>query len=370
MNVNKISTVEAIALVIIITINRLTVSLPQTILIPCGSSSILNVIYVSIIAILFSCLLVKLFKRFTASDIIDVSEFLGGKFLKNLVGIILVTYIIFISFILLRDFSEVLHILYYSDTPVIFILLFFIFVCIVSNLLGSRSILKTNVVICIIMLIGIFISCMTIIPDITIERIFPILGNGTYQTFVAGITNIFAFNGLIILYLVPPMLKDKKDFKKVSLISTIVSGFLILLSIIVLLLPFAFSTKIPKIAPFYLLISNNQFGKYFQHPESFFAFTWILSIMTYLNFSCMLLLQIIKKLTNIKNEKPLLIPLAIIFFVIAIIPKNIMQARQWGLFVYKFIAGPLFFILLPIILIFANLKYKKLHKNDYDVLEE
>ena len=53
MSVNKVSTVEAIALVLIVVINRLTISLPQAIIMSCGSAALLNVIYICIITLLF-----------------------------------------------------------------------------------------------------------------------------------------------------------------------------------------------------------------------------------------------------------------------------------------------------------------------------
>ena len=89
MKINKLSAIEAIALILIITINRLAINIPQAILLSCGSSSILNAVYISLITILLVYLIVKLFKIFPNSDIIDVSEFLGSKFLKYLIGIIL-----------------------------------------------------------------------------------------------------------------------------------------------------------------------------------------------------------------------------------------------------------------------------------------
>lgn len=363
MNVNTISLIEAIALILIVTINRLFINIPQAILLSCGSSAILNAIYISLIAILLTYIIVKLFNKFSNSDIIDVSEFLGGKFIKYIVGMFLLIYIIVISAVLLRDFAEIIHILYYTDTPIIYLLLFFIVVCIISNLLGDRSILRTNVILCIIVVVSLIISFASVIPNLTIQRAFPILGYGTYTTFFSGLTNIFAFNGLLFLYLLPPMLENKKDFKKASMIAVSIAGILIILATSSILLAFAFSTNIEKISPLYMLLANNEFGKYLQHPESLFVFTWILSFMSYLNIACMMLVQILKKLTNVKNGKPFVIPLCIIILLITLIPKNIMQAREIGTFLSKYICTPLIFIILPIILIFANLKYKRNKSN-------
>lgn len=366
-NVNKISLVEAIALVLIIIVNRLSVNMPQNIVLSCCSSAVLNAIYVSVLALLFIFILVKLFKRFPECDIMDISEFAGGKFFKNVICIILFLYLISIVSVLLRDFSETLKILYYIDTPIIYILMFFIGVCLVSNLFGGHSIVKTNLIICVIMLISLIVSYISVLPNAVPQRVFPILGYGAKQTFFYGITNIFAFNGLFVLYFLPPMLANKKDFKKLSIISILICAVLIISATASLLLAFSFSTQIEKISSLYMLLSNNEFGKYLQHPESLFAFTWILSFMSYLNICCMLLTVILKKFINVKNEKPFIISICLIIFIIAIIPRSIMQAREIENTIYKFIALPLLFIVLPIILFFANKKYKKLHKNNYDI---
>lgn len=366
MSVSKISLVEAVALILIITINRLCVNMPQAILTSCGSSAILNIIYVSIIAIILTLLIVKLFKRFSNSDIIDVSEFLGGKFFKNLIGIILFAYIIFICATLLRDFVETIHIIYYTDTPILYLIGFFIIVCAIANLFGGKSIVKTNVILSVIMVISLLISFLSVVPNITVERALPILGYGAYNTFFTGISNLYAFNGLLVLYLVPPMLKDKKDFKKASLIAVSIAGVLLILATASILFAFSFSTIIEKISPLYMLLSNNVFGRYLQHPESVFVFTWILGFMTYVNICCMLLVGILKKLTNVKNSKPFVIPVCIIILIVAMLPNSIMQLREIGSSVSKYFATPLTFIVLPIILVFANSKHKKLHKNNME----
>lgn len=360
MNVYKISLVEATALILIVTVNKLAISIPQAILLSCGSSAILNTIYVSLIAIFLTYIIIRLFKKFPDSDIIDVSEFLGGKFLKYVVGIIFFLFIATILSLLLRDFIEILHVLYYTDTPIVYLLAFFIVVCIIANLLGSKSIVKTNVILCIIMIVGLLVAFSSVIPNLTIQRAFPVLGYGAYSTFFSGLTNILAFNGLSILYLVPPMLNNKKDFKKASMIAVCISAILIILATSSMLLAFSFSTNIEKISPLYTLLSNNEFGKYFQHPESLFVFTWILSFMSYINVSCMLLIRILKKLTNVKNGKPFIFPICVIIIILTLLPRNMIQAREFGDYLSKYIATPITFIVFPLIMMFANLKHKKL----------
>ena len=331
----------------------------QSILLFCGSSSILNVIFVSIITLFLIVVIIRLFKKFPNSDIIDVCEAIGGKFLKWLVGSIFALYIIVTSSLLLRYFIETIHIIYYGDAPIIYLLLFFSVVSVIANMQGIKSIARTNVILCVIMVISLLTAFAAVVPNMTIQRIFPILGHGVSNTFFTGISNIFIFNGFSILFLVPPLLENKKDFKKSTLIATLISIFIVILATASMLLAFSFSTDIDRISPLYSLLSNNEFGKYFQHPESLFIFTWILSFMSYFNIGLMTSSLVCQKVTNVKNSTPFIIPICIISLIIALIPNSIMQTLAINDFISKYIGTPLTFIVFPIILMIANLKLKK-----------
>ena len=354
MKFSKINLIESIALILILTINRISMNNLQSILLFCGSSSILNVIFVSIITLFLIVVIIRLFKKFPNSDIIDICEAI-----KWLVGSIFALYIIVTSSLLLRYFIETIHIIYYGDAPIIYLLLFFLVVGVIANMQGIKSIARTNVILCVIMVISLLTAFAAVVPNMTIQRIFPILGHGVSNTFFTGISNIFIFNGFSILFLVPPLLENKKDFKKSTLIATLISIFIVILATASMLLAFSFSTDIDRISPLYSLLSNNEFGKYFQHPESLFIFTWILSFMSYFNIGLMTSSLVCQKVTNVKNSTPFIIPICIISLIIALIPNSIMQTLAINDFISKYIGTPLTFIVFPIILMIANLKLKK-----------
>ena len=92
MDKYKIGSKEAIAILLTITIVRTFVSLPTYILYSIKSATILNILYVGIIAILITILIYKLMKNFKGLDIIDISETLGGNLLKNIIGSIFIIY--------------------------------------------------------------------------------------------------------------------------------------------------------------------------------------------------------------------------------------------------------------------------------------
>ena len=121
----KLEKLEAISIILIIMINKLILNIPYYIVDLVGSGAIVNLIYIGIIDFVFLLIILKLLKKFENFDIIDISEFLGGKFLKYFVGIISIGLFLLISFITLIDFSNVLHTIYFSNFPMIYILFFF-----------------------------------------------------------------------------------------------------------------------------------------------------------------------------------------------------------------------------------------------------
>ena len=95
---SKIGTVESIMLILTIIITHTILSLSQRLLVTTKSSTIINIIYVSILAIIISYLVFRLFKNFPGLDILEISEMLGGKVFKNIVGIIFMLHLLLYSF--------------------------------------------------------------------------------------------------------------------------------------------------------------------------------------------------------------------------------------------------------------------------------
>ena len=187
MNHSKIGTLEAIMLIVCVIIIHTVLSLPKTLLDLTKSATILNIIYVTGIVLIFIYVVCKLFKHFPGMDLLDVSEILGGKFLKNIIGTIFFLYFVVSSSILLRNFCECLKIVDYPSTNIIFIIfLIMIGVSSVNNLQFNAS-LKSNLIIIPFVLFSIIFLFFANLENFTPQRIFPILGEGAFQTFVTGL---------------------------------------------------------------------------------------------------------------------------------------------------------------------------------------
>lgn len=364
MNCSKIGSIEAIALIVVIILNHIVLNLPKNFLDSCGSSASLNVIYVSILLFIFLYFVVKLFKNFIGNDILNVSEFLGGKVLQIIIGILFIAYFTIICSTQIRNFCEILKVVYFPKIPICFLVICFLIIGIIANKFGLNTIIKTNLIVVPLVLINLLIAFFCVSPRFVPEKIFPILGYGANETFFSGITNIFAFTGLSYIYFLQPLLKQKDNFKTISFVGIGISTIYVLLSVTSLLLSFSDALFINELSPIYLLIRGTDFGRFIQRPDAIFFLGWILSLMSYVSITILFISLISKKIGNLDSRFPITYAVATLLFIVAIIPKGMVEIRFIENIVYKYFTIILVFIISFLILILANIKYRKNHKHN------
>lgn len=362
MSYSKIGSIEAIALIVIVILNHLILNLPKNFLETCGPSAPINVIFVSILVFIFLYFIIKLFKNFNDKDILDVSDFLAGKTFRNILGIIFIVYFIVISSTLLRNFCELLKIVYFEKIPITLLLIIFLTIAVIANKVRYSSIVKNNLIIVASVIINLLIVFFLLGFKFVPQRIFPILGYGINETFFSGATNIFAFTGISYIYFLQPMLKDTSKFKHISFIGIGISSLYVLLSIISLLFSFSDALFINDISPIYLLIRGADLGRFLQRPDAIFFLGWILSLMSYLSITIMFITKIFKKIFALDNGIPLSYMSAVFIFIFSLIPEGMVQIRFMENIVFKYFTIILLYIVSFTILILANIKYKKYNK--------
>ena len=309
---------------------------------------------------IFLYIILKLFKNFSNSDIIDVAEYLGGKFLKFIIGILFIAYFIVISATQLRNFCEILQIAYFTKMPISLLIILFLGIAVIANNFGNLSITRINLIVVPLVMINLLVAFFCISSRFVPERIFPILGYGINETFFSGATNLFAFTGLSYIYFLQPLLKNSQKFKKISFIGMGISAIYLFLSITTLLFSFADVLSINEISPIYLLVRGADWGRFIQRPDSVFFLGWILCMMSYISITIMLIIVIFKKLGNLNAKFPLAYPTSALIFIIAILPKGIAEIRFVENYVFKYFTIILLFIISILVLVFANIIHKKL----------
>lgn len=360
----KINTISAIMLTLSIVVSYITSSIPRALIYETKSSTLLNIIYTTAIVLFIILLFYKLIKKFPGLDLLDISQFLGGNIFKNIVGSLFIFYFITSSSIMLRNFCEGLVVVYYPLTSYIIIIAMFIVSLALVNRLGFNSTINTSAIIFPLVLISIILLFFGNINNFSFRRIYPILGDGWYNTFVLGLKNIGAFGGICYLYFLPPMLKEPEKLKKIAVISVIATGFFILICVAILLFMFSLFINADEIMPLFTAARYIEFGSFFQRFESIFLLIWIISFCCYLSITCKFSTHIFAKMFNLSNMRPLLNIFSILIFGVALLPKNYATSIFLETGVYRYLRIAIGFILGMMVLLLANLKKKKVGDNN------
>ena len=336
MDNTKIGNKEAIALLLTITFNHIILNVTKSIIDVTLSASLLNILYISIITIIFSCIICYFLKKFPTFDLIDISKYLGGDLLKWIIGLSYIAYFVFFGGILLHLFSSILQIIYFPMTKIFYIILLFIIVTVLSCSMRHNAIYRSNLIFFPFLVVSILLLFFADIPYYEVEKIYPIFGNGLFTTFVSGLCNMFAFQALAYIYFMPPMLKNPEQIKKISITAIVFSCIFLLISIAIILFMFSGFVETDELMPLYSATKYIEFGSFFRRLDSIYLLIWIITFISYLSITLKFSSNILKKLTNSKNELLFIFSLAVCILFISLWPKSYAISTYYSNIVYKY----------------------------------
>lgn len=367
MENTRIGKSEAIALIITIMVNHAVLDITKTIVSTTDSSTLLNTIYISIIALILSYIIYLLLNKFPTFDILDISNFLGGKVLKAIVGVLFFAYFIFFSATLLKSFAYCLQIVYYQNTNTFFIIMSFLVASVFVCSLKYNALFRGNLLIIPLVLLNIIILFLGNIDNFVFSNAFPILGNGINETFLAGISNLFAFQGLLHIIFLPPYLKDVTELKKITLLSILFSALYLIVSICIILFMFDTSVSNTLLMPLYSAVRYIEFGTFFQRLDSIFILTWIISFVSYLSIIIDTCCNIVRKSTPMVSTKFTTILIASLMLVVTFCLKTYAVSTFLADVVYKYAFFIMMGISIAILLIAYISKKFKVKSSSYKI---
>lgn len=358
MKNSNLENIEAIAFIVILSINCMILSTSQILINTCASSSLLNVLFITFIILIITFFFCLLSKQFVGKDLLDISEFLGGKSLKIIIGIIFIAYFIFRASVFLKKISNCLQIVYYPMTHIIFIVaLFCITTGIVINL-KNNSLFKSAIFIFPILFITIILIFIGNSKNFNFENIYPIFGNGVKTTFLTGTSDIFAFCGFIYLFFLPSKLKNPEKITKISLISLSLSALFLFFSCANIMFLFGDQFSNTELFPLYVSVRSIEFGTFFQRLDSVFLFLCVLGFICALSFNAYIVTDILKNITCSSDSKPFIFAYLLTVFALSLTLKLNSTLTSLEDTISKILFIILALIIPFILLVFANIKKK------------
>ena len=357
----KINNKEAIYLTISCSLGITVFISSQIIASECLSSSLINTGFISLIAMGLTLIICMLYKKFIGISFLDITEFVGGKFLKFIVGTIFLFYFVFTLAIVLCKAVNCLQIVYYPMTHPNYTVLLFVITAAIACNLKNNGFLRATFIIVPIVIIAIFFMFAGNLKNFNYENIFPIMGNGVKATFFEGITNLFTFGGIAYILFLPQNLKRPDKFMSVSLISTAISSVLLTFVTATIILMFNKNVTSGQLFPLYIAVRYIEFGTFFQRLDSAFLLIMNIAICSFLGIYSNLCLGIIKEITNISDIKPLSFSFVLLLYASTLLIDSKFELEFMQNTFFKI----LFFSVISfglIILILANFKKEFQHE--------
>ena len=121
---------------------------------------------------------------------------------------------------------------------------------------------------------------------------------------------------------------------------------------------FAYFVKIDEIMPLFSAARTIEFGAFFQRLESVFLLIWLIIFACYISIIVMFCIEMFKKITNLKDSKPIVPIFGLFILGISLIPKNYSITTFLEAHIYPSLNIGIEYILAGTILILANIKKK------------
>ena len=351
----KINNKEAVSLTVSCSLGITVLVASQIIASSCMSSSLINTGVISAVAMFITFTICILYKKFIGICFLDIAEYLGGKFLKFIVGIAFLFYFIFTASIVLAKAVNCLQIVYYPMTNISYTVLFFVITTCIACNLKNNGFLRATFIILPPVILSIGFLFIGNLKNFNYENIFPILGTGINNTFFSGLSHLFTFGGLTYLFFLPQNLKRPEKFMTVSLISTAISSVILTLVVATIILMFNKNVTSGQLFPIYISVRYIEFGTFFQRLDSAFLLIMNIAICSFLGIYGNLCLDIIKEITGISDSKPLSFPFILLLYASTLFIDSYFELELMQNLIFKI----LFFGVLGLgisILILSNFK--------------
>lgn len=293
------------------------------------------------------------------SSLITATEEIWGPFFGSLINFIYFLFFFMLTFIVLREFSDIIATDILPLTPISVILLALLIpVSLIARsgmeILGRISWLTVGIIIT--SLLVLFVGGLMTYSDP--RALTPIWGTGKFQVIKMGIIKSSLFTELLAFGFIVPRMRKTKEWGIAVWVCIVVSSVILLSTIITYLyiFPYPTATRInfPLLEVSRIIIA----GRWIQRVESIFLIVWLLCTIIKLSVGMYCSAATLSQILHLPKDQLLIFPLAIIMYHLALMPDNEMDAVAWDSGILR-TYGSIGSIILPLLTWLVGILRKK-----------
>ena len=355
----KIGMFEAISFVSVITINKIFFTSVGSIIMQTGTAAWYTTLISCAVTLVVFMLVYLLLKRFPGKDLAQIFENVAGRFIGKLLILVISAYCIYNAGSTLREFVEMIKVYNLPYTPTSLIISLFLVASLLISRLGFQAISRLCALCFIPAMAGLAFILLLSVNSFNFDLLNPIGGHGLQATLVYGASRSSAYSEFILLAFTANALDGHRDFRKASLTGILVSGAVFSITLLCYLSIYGYASGSETISGVFELSRAIYFNRYIQRLESIFIFVWVISSVLTTTASYYLSILLYCKAFRIKDHKPVLLPFAILVYIVAMLPESMQEVTQKNIIFLRLYSLYIMYLIPVAILFLAFILRKK-----------
>jgi len=254
-------------------------------------------------------------------SLLDVICRLLGKYIGWVVILVLFLLILAILTIDTAIYTDLISIMYFTNTPALIIYGLLMTVCAYGARKGISPVGSFAWLVLPFVKTALFVSLIATIFHGQIDFLFPFFGNGEWKVLKAGLQESSIYIDFLLLTVFASLLPSQKEYKKVLFLGLVVTVVEISLAMISFLMLFDFKSVEMLSYPWHEVIRYISFGFITNVEILFFPF-WLLTVFVRFSVYLYVAVMMFGRLFNIKDYE-LLTPLfATLVVAVGLIPDH------------------------------------------------
>lgn len=268
-------------------------------------------------------------RYFKGLDFIEIAKEAFGRGFAILVALACAAYLLASTASVMREFEENVITTVLPLTPILVVGLLFILVVWYMAYCGLEGIARTSLILLPILVLGIVAVCLMTVNWWHPYLLLPFWGAGPEAVEAGSLRYSSIFANVLLVCILYPHAKDEKSFRRVGVVSILLSA--ILLSGFLAVYHMVFTPQQANHMTFHLyqLARMIFLGRFFQRMEAIFIFLWVTSAVVKMAFTLWATAYLLAKAFTWPVYRPILPALALGCFSVSMLPTDVMAAVQW-----------------------------------------
>ncbi len=332
MHTIKINSNQFLVLVIFFTIGTSILEVPSVLAVKTNQDAWITAIIGTGIGFLVIWLYTAIALWFPHFTYVQINEKVYGKWIGKAVSVIFVMMSLLYASTLLFQSGNFFNTHIMPNTPMSALNILMAGIMVMGVYLGLETIARSAEIFGAFFFITFIVFTVLIAPDIQLDNIKPVF-EAKPKTMIKSsffFVLMSSGNAIVLLMIFPSFVNKVKQAKKSFLIGNLIGGLIIILITFLSISVLGSAKTTNEIYPSYELAKRISVGNFIERIEVLMALLWIISLYFKLILYFYATILAIAQILNLKDYRPLIMPMGIIAVVLSLVVyPNIIYKQEW-----------------------------------------